>query len=118
MLSKIKTLIDSANAKANTKARIATGSYTGTGTSGASNPNSLTLEFPPKFLVVVSTKDYRLFLIQGMKFANSVDGGNYNAKLRVTWNSNTVSWYTDTYGAEAIYQLNSLNEQYFYIAIG
>lgn len=98
--------------------KIATGSYTGAGTSGASNPNSLTLPFPPKFLVVLSTTDYRLFLIQGMTFANSVDGGNYNAKLRVTWNSNTVSWYTETYGAEAIYQLNTLNGQYFYIAIG
>lgn len=52
VLSKIKTLIDSANANANTKARIATGSYTGTGTYGASNPNSLTFEFAPKIVLL------------------------------------------------------------------
>lgn len=34
------------------KARIATGSYTGTGTYGASNPNSLTFEFAPKLVII------------------------------------------------------------------
>ena len=100
------------------KVRIATGSYTGTGTHGISNPNSLTLPFPPKFLVVLSTTNYRLFLIQGMKSANSVDSGYNLGKLGVIWNGNTVSWYTTEYGSEAIYQLNSLNGQYFYLAIG
>ena len=34
------------------KVRIATGSYTGTGTYGASNPNSLTFEFAPKIVLL------------------------------------------------------------------
>lgn len=34
------------------KVRIATGSYTGTGTYGASNPNSLTFDFAPKMVII------------------------------------------------------------------
>ena len=35
-----------------TAPKIATGSYTGTGTYGSSNPNSLTFEFDPKIVFV------------------------------------------------------------------
>ena len=52
-LNAIKTLINGANANADTKAKIATGSYTGTGTYGSSNKNSLTFDFEPKLLVVL-----------------------------------------------------------------
>lgn len=40
-------------------ARIATGSYVGTGTYGSGNPNTLTFEFEPK-IVIVYEENYRL----------------------------------------------------------
>ena len=48
----IKTLINDANANANAKARIVTGSYVGTGTYGNANPNRLTFDFEPKIVVL------------------------------------------------------------------
>ena len=50
VFQQIKTLIDNAQASADGKAKIQTGSYVGTGTYGASNPCSLTFNFMPKFL--------------------------------------------------------------------
>ena len=47
----IKTLINNAQSSADSKARIQTGSYVGTGTYGANNPCSLTFDFEPKFLL-------------------------------------------------------------------
>ena len=38
-------------------ARIATGTYVGTGTYGADNPNSLTFDFVPKAVFIIGTKD-------------------------------------------------------------
>lgn len=59
VLSEIKTLIANNTTLANTKAEIATGSYTGTGTYGASNPNSLTFAFAPKLLMLFN-EEFRL----------------------------------------------------------
>ena len=47
----IKTLIDNVQSSTDSKARIQTGSYVGTGTYGANNPCSLTFDFEPKFLL-------------------------------------------------------------------
>lgn len=47
----IKTLVDNAQSSADSKARIQTGSYVGTGTYGKNNPCSLTFNFEPKFLL-------------------------------------------------------------------
>ena len=47
----IKTLINNAQSSADSKARIQTGSYVGTGTYGKGNPCSLTFDFEPKFLL-------------------------------------------------------------------
>lgn len=129
VLSKIKTLIDSANANANTKARIDTGSYTGTGTYGSSNPNSLTFDFEPKLIVIKNTssnvvRSYFMVFVRPCPFALIVraratkSGGDacYGNTVYVTWSGNTVSWYSES---SSEWQGNySSTETYYYIAIG
>ena len=53
-------------------AKIETGSYTGTGTYGNSNPNSLTFGFEPKIVFISESKpEYSdgVFIIKGMSRA-------------------------------------------------
>ena len=57
VFQQIKTLIDNAQASADGKARIQTGSYVGTGTYGASNPCSLTFDSTPKILWLYGAKN-------------------------------------------------------------
>ena len=54
-LSAINTLISNVQNTANSRAQIVTGSYVGTGTYGASNPCSLTFDFPPKLFCIFSS---------------------------------------------------------------
>lgn len=125
-LSAIKTLIDGANANANAKAKIATGSYVGTGKYGSSNPNSLTFDFAPKMIIAVyGGKAYNgqlyypiLMLLNPLDaWVNSYSGdsGIGGAKTVVTWGENTVSWYS-TESANS--QLNYSGTTCHYIAIG
>ena len=51
-LNKIKTLIDNNTTLANTKAKIETGSYTGTGTYGSRNDNSITFSDTPEIVLI------------------------------------------------------------------
>lgn len=53
--AKIKALIDSVNTGLNARAKIASGSYVGTGTGGQSNPTSITVGFSPKVVIVGNT---------------------------------------------------------------
>lgn len=57
VLALLKPLVDNAQTSANNKARIAVGSYVGTGTYGASRPNSLTFDFIPYVLVMLAYKE-------------------------------------------------------------
>lgn len=126
VLSKIKTLIDSANANANTKARIATGSYTGTGTYGSSHPNSLTFEFAPKVFAIYKADSYALnmfifpvseSLISLHTTPPSMSGANQNNLIfsQFSHDSKTLKWYsTDNYE----YQCNRSRAIYSYIALG
>lgn len=100
--------------------QIATGSYTGTGTYGSGNKNSLTFDFVPKFVFVMRSVDYgnedymeQFFAINGttkMKTCYMLSG----YRMNVEWSGNTISWYSD--GAH--YQLNNSGKRYSYIAIG
>lgn len=103
------------------KVRIETGSYTGTGTYGQSNPNSLTFGFVPKVVFVYKNNDY---FYPGDSWENGfiwvpdiagtyVGSTSYNTYFTQT--SQTLSWYTS---GNANYQLNASGQQYNYIAIG
>lgn len=100
----------------NNFAKLQTGSYTGTGTSGQSNPCSLTFGFEPKLLIVGSssdTLDSTAVLIKGMyKHWTIASAGN--GTLFPTFSGNTVSWYSN----DAWTQMNVANTAFCYLSIG
>ena len=97
-----------------TAPKIETGSYVGTGTYGASNPNTLTFGFVPKFVFVSSgggSSSYFLW-VQGCNKTS----GEYNNNLSVVVASgNTLSWYSTK---DTSSQRNQNATTYYYIAIG
>lgn len=111
--------------------KIATGSYTGTGTYGSSNPNSLTFDFPVKVLfvanggngerynVVGDNADYMLGSIVelwGESFTRYAGIGSIsNSYGRKTNNGKTPEWYST---ADALSQFNESGKTYRYFAIG
>lgn len=123
------------------RAKVATGSYVGTGTSGADNPCSLTFDFTPKFVVVYSTVGLTTsgstggstFIHALMMFPGTVCGlttvGNgfqsqtfnnssSNETNFTTFSGNTVSWYSINSTNGQVYQLNVSGVIYKYFAIG
>ena len=116
--------------------KLATGSYTGTGTYGSSNPNSLTFAFEPKLVFmfkdkfpvygsVSSTTSYpvygttigmtttysrSLFNIYGRR-----SGDDYYLYAKKSSDGKTLSWYHE---ARADDQMNDSGVTYRYIAIG
>lgn len=95
-------------------ARIATGSYTGTGTYGADNPNTLTLPFEPKVLIVSAMMDAQTGHTAWI-YGDSVGAVNSSYAVILSWDNNTVSWYSPN---SASYQLNGNALSYQYVAIG
>lgn len=100
--------------------KIATGSYTGTGTYGSSNPNTLTFPFEPKFLLVQPFNTYSQnfwYMIWNFDVSGPIccaKNGAYDfASCTFSQNENTVSWYSDS----AASQLN-YDTAYRYFAIG
>ena len=99
--------------------KLALGTYTGTGEKSQSAPTSLTLSFPPKFLAVFPINGlYRLLCARGMEGSNTSPNGHSYGNVAVAWDGSTVSWHTTDSGAGADFQLNRLDTQYFYIALG
>lgn len=111
--------------------KIATGSYTGAGTYGSSNPNSLTFDFEPKFVSVYMYKNSngqgQYIIAQFSPIINVLSNAIYQININggtqsiyVTWSSDkkTVSWYGTSSSNGALYQLNGSGCEYYYIAIG
>ena len=101
--------------------KIAVGSYTGSGSCGASSPRTLTFAFQPKLvIIVVNSWDYLkagTALISGQSLSAGIGGGTNSGAclgLTVSWSGNSVTWY----GPSAEKQLDMENTGYFYCAIG
>ena len=101
--------------------KIAVGSYTGSGSCGASSPRTLTFAFQPKLVIVVENSwDYLkagTALISGQSLSAGIGGGTSSGAclgLTVSWSGNSVTWY----GPSAEKQLDVENCEYFYCAIG
>ena len=94
--------------------QIETGSYVGTGTHGASNPNSLTFGFVPKLvfiqLALYGVVSWSIMMNGVQNTARNSSIGDFNQ----SFSENTVEWYANT----ADLQLNSSGGNYIYIAIG
>ena len=104
--------------------KIATGSYTGTGTYGADNPCSLTFPFSPKLwgIVSIGSAGSSQYCAQGSnvvvgKPAGTVyfnpGGISSNLEQTMSWSGNTVRWYNTS---REWYQLNALGATYYYFA--
>ena len=99
-------------------AQIYTGSYVGTGTSGASNPNTLTFPFEPKVVFVCQHGEASGTLIPMMN-PNTISIGIRHGisgyvSLTVSWGDKSVSWY----GESHYNQFNYSGYQYDYVVIG
>ena len=101
--------------------RIAWGSYTGTGTTGAASPNTLQFDFYPVLVLVApvkpsgSTQNPSIFLRGRDKASSQPEGGN-DYQLTAAWTDNALSWYsTNTYAG---YQHNFKGNVYCYAVLG
>lgn len=101
-----------------TVTKIDTGSYTGTGTYGSSNPNSLTFEFVPKLVFVHKSSDgrHRICAINGDSECVSGIVGSSQYVVKIAWENKKLSWYNSD--DSAMKQLNESGVVYNYIAIG
>ena len=99
-------------------AKIEVGSYTGTGTYGSSNPNSLTFKFVPQ-TVFISPRDENIsvYFWGANNFYHPGQNGNYAANLATSVSGETMSWYAQS-GTSGDYQLNRNQGTYYYLAIG
>ena len=119
-----RSLISTAQKTADSKCKIVSGSYVGTGTYGKANKNSLTFDSPPKMLIITSpgrtfannVRSYYLLLylfgfdgLAPSTFTNKSDGFYM---VTISGSGNTVSWYST---GSAEYQLNKSGVTYDYI---
>lgn len=95
--------------------RIITGSYTGTGTYGQSNPNSIALPFPPKIGFVVKRTMFDFGLADGLAWVGQDYYTGYQKSFDVYVSGNTFYWYST---GNAGQQLNLQNDLYFYAFLG
>ena len=130
----IKTLIDSIQASTDSKVRIQTGSYVGTGTYGARSPCSLTFDFEPKTVVIfgysghdgfmglavintdmpdISSARYRYAYFYGGKTDGQESGLMPKDGTAKSLNGKTLSWY----GGTEYFQCNISGNIYYYYAL-
>lgn len=99
-------------------AKVVTGSYTGTGTYGKSNPNTIVCGFEPKLFVVCkenANTSYSGGSVWVRGVPTGLGGDTQVSPENLTWGEDGLSWYND-YDAER--QLNTSDETYYWCAIG
>ena len=103
-------------------ARIAFGSYTGTGAYGSANPNTLQFDFKPALVfIAIANWDGGIhnpsLLMRPRTTGSSRPTADSYSQLTVTWGDRSVAWYMN--GKESpYYQLNVGGQLYYYTAIG
>ena len=105
----------------NNFAKIQTGSYTGTGTYGQSNPCSLTFNFVPKFVLIINDgySTFEALNAPSIAFYGQKTGltATYEPGIgwktcTMTWNNKRLSWY-----AEYVWtQRNEQSKKYYWAA--
>lgn len=110
--------------------QIQTGSYVGTGSYGKNTPNMLTFPFKPKIVFIHATSNtvesYHAPtpLIYGCGTARinfRVDESSdrcYSDAIYLTWNDNTLYWYSTNTTYKEKMQLNANGITYNWVAIG
>ena len=100
-------------------ARVATGSYEGSGTCGSDGASTLSFPFTPRVLLVIGGdsglyNEYQSSMLLIHPMSTGVTGSQIEARVTVSWAEQAVSWY----GITASYQMNSDGSTYYYFAIG
>ena len=106
--------------------RIATGSYTGTGTYGANNPCSLTFPFVPKLVVVennglvsywASETGSGFVVLNGQEtyYGRINSTSSNNETITFEWQGNTINWYSASGKGR---QCNTEGTVYRYLTLG
>ena len=116
---KVKAALDDIGDLQSEQVRIATGSYVGTGTYGASNPCSLAFPFPPKLLIVQSISAVHPDIAYAtMLWVPGISNTTASLdKMHFSLSGNVLSWYTDeVYSAGEGYQMNRSGIAYFWVA--
>ena len=107
--------------------QIATGSYTGNGQAGEGSPNSITLPFAPKLVVLGRTDDGIFGAGNNNGYATQKDGFvwvNGIAQQLVEGNPWTYRYYQldgtvlKWWGTNQEYQANMAGQKYVWFAIG
>ena len=121
----------------NARARIATGSYVGTGTYGKDNPCTLTFDFKPIMVFIYTSNmgwlfgsdgdtevTHTLMALHGAESAqrhSSISAG-YRGDVfdHFTWGDTSFSWYSyiNSEVEDGTVQLNAEGATYHYLAIG
>mgnify|MGYP000060110102 CR=1 FL=1 len=101
--------------------RIAWGSYTGTGTTGAASPNTLQFDFYPVLVLVAPVKPdgytkNPMVLTRGRNVAATYPDGASKWELTVSWTDSSVSWYSSE--NDTGYQHNRSGSAYLYAMLG
>ena len=105
-------------AQLDTKAKVQTGSYVGTGTYGASNPCSLTFDFAPKLVIIRKTNGSETGIFVYNSETYLVLGGLRDSSFGpCSQSNNTISWYYEVEKTPRE-QLNEQNKTYVWVAIG
>lgn len=116
-----QSALDAVSEVANGRAQIIAESYKGKGVWGKTKPTEITFPFTPKLVILFASP-----IVTGSShvaffplFWNSTTQFTYSGYPNyVSYNGNTVSWYTDPYEGYPSFQLNDGATTYHYIAIG
>ena len=114
---KVKDALDDIGDLQSEQVRIATGSYVGTGTYGASNPCSLTFDFVPRLVIITEDPIEASYLdMGGYMIWKGEERNDFWFTIHLT--EKTLSWYTNESGYKSEGQLNEDGVTYNYFAIG
>ena len=95
-------------------ARIAWGTYTGTGAFGTDSPNSLSFDFTPAVILIRTPGiRYTTVLVRGCTTSHGCINDSY--EIQVSWTDTGVNWYSSD-GSNT--QNNSPGVPYYYTAVG
>lgn len=94
--------------------KIATGSYTGTGTYGADHPNRLTFDFKPTLVLLFCPSGQNANAVCFPNKNGTVYPFTNNTGFTVFWEGNTLFWY---HYSDSIQQYNGANYLYYYMAV-